>query len=307
MQAGKIVIAIIAPGGYAPDDQAVNQAIRSLQEQGYTILNYFDSLTKFQRFGGTDAARAAQIKAAASNPEVDIVLALRGGYGMSRLLPMLDYPHLAASGKLFVGHSDFTAFHLALLARTGTVSFSGPMICDDFTREPPSQFTHQHFWQCLTAASCSITGQAEPAGSNPVLDLSGTLWGGNLTMLTHLVGSAYLPQIEKGILFVEDVNEHPYRVERMLLQLLHAGILDSQQAILLGDFSSYRLSPYDNGYDFEAMLEYARSQIRIPILTGLPFGHCRDKATLAVGCTARLTSDGHDFQLAMSGYPTLPI
>ena len=124
-------------------------------------------------------------------------------------------------------------------------------------------------------------------------------------MLTHLAGTPYLPQIDGGILFVEDINEHPYRVERMLLQLLHAGVLARQKAILLGDFSSYRLSDYDNGYDFSAMLAYLKAQLTVPILTGLPFGHLRDKVTLAVGCDAELESDAHAFQLHMTAYPSL--
>jgi muramoyltetrapeptide carboxypeptidase len=142
------------------------------------------------------------------------------------------------------------------------------------------------------------------AEGNPAIDVSGVLWGGNLTMLTHLVGTSYLPRIEGGILFIEDVNEHPYRIERMLLQLFYAGMLN-QKAIVLGDFSSYRLSEYDNGYDFDAMLDYLRARLGVPVLHGLPFGHTRDKATLAVGCQARLQSDGKVASLIMSGYPAL--
>ena len=123
-------------------------------------------------------------------------------------------------------------------------------------------------------------------------------------MLSHLVGTSWMPRIEGGILFIEDVNEHPYRVERMLLQLWHAGLL-RQKAILFGDFSSYRLSEYDNGYDFAAMLEYLRGQLGVPLLTGLPFGHMRDKVTLAVGSQAHLQSDGTVCSLAMRAYPSL--
>jgi muramoyltetrapeptide carboxypeptidase len=107
--------------------------------------------------------------------------------------------------------------------------------------------------------------------------------------------------VDGGILFVEDVNEHPYRVERMLLQLLHAGILHRQQALLLGDFSAYRLSEYDNGYDFASMLDYLRATLPVPVLTGLPFGHIRDKVTLPVGGQASLVSGGEGFSLAMHG------
>ncbi|KIF82557.1 muramoyltetrapeptide carboxypeptidase [Noviherbaspirillum autotrophicum] len=294
-------VAIVAPGGYAPDEAALGRAIERLQAQGCLVHNYYDPQQKHERFGATDEGRLRQIHAAAVDPEVQIVLALRGGYGMSRILPALDFRMLAASGKLFVGHSDFTALQMGLLAQQGAISFAGPMVCDDFTREEASVYTLQQFWQCVSQPSYEIGFHAD---DNPPLDVSGILWGGNLTMLTHLVGTPYMPRIEGGILFVEDVNEHPYRVERMLQQLLHAGLL-GQKALVLGDFSNYRLSTYDNGYDFGAMLAYLRAQLPMPVLTGLPFGHIRDKATLVVGSQARLQSDGRNAILSMSGYPAL--
>ncbi|HEY8101269.1 MAG TPA: muramoyltetrapeptide carboxypeptidase [Burkholderiaceae bacterium] len=295
-------VAIVAPGGYAPDEIGLARGIALLEKQGCMVRNYYDPATKYQRFGGTDEARVAQLHDAADDPNVQVILALRGGYGMSRILPMLDLNKLANSGKLFVGHSDFTALQMALLAKTNTASFAGPMLCDDFTRADVSDFTMEHFWRCLTSASHTISAKAE---GNPAIKVSGKLWGGNLAMLTHLTGTPYLPQIDGGILFVEDINEHPYRVERMLLQLLHAGILGKQKAIVLGDFSNYRLTDYDNGYDFVAMLAYLRAQLPMPVITGLPFGHIQDKVTLAVGCHATLSTDAHHMQLVMNSYPHL--
>ena len=296
-----VTVAIVAPSGYAPKDRDVECAIARLEEWGCRVRNFYDAAGRHQRFSGTDAARAAQLHAAAADPEVQVVLALRGGYGMSRLLPQLDLDVLAASGKLFVGHSDFTVLQMALLARAGAASFAGPMVCIDFSREEPSEFTLRHFRKCLTSPTHCV--QFETQG-NPAIDVSGTLWGGNLTMLTHLIGTPYLPQVDGGILFVEDVNEHPYRIERMLLQMFHAGLLN-QKAIVLGDFSSYSLTEYDNGYDFDAMLDYLRQTLGVPVLIGLPFGHTRDKVTLAVGAQARLCSDGATCTLEMSGYPNL--
>lgn len=294
-------IAIVAPGGYAPDPSALERAIARLQALGCKVKNYSDPNLRHQRFGATDAARAAQVHDAMDDPEVRMVIALRGGYGMSRLLDRLDFARIAASGKLIVGHSDITALQLPLL-KAGGLSFAGPMICDDFTREEQSAFTMAQFWECVTSRAHTIAARAI---GNPALDVAGTLWGGNLTMLVHLAGTPYFPQVDDGILFVEDINEHPYRVERMLLQLLHAGVLSRQRALVLGDFSGYRLSDYDNGYDVEAMLDFLRERLGIPVLTGLPFGHVRDKATLAVGAQARLVSDADGFTLTMSGYPTV--
>lgn len=296
-------IAIVAPGGYAPDDAGVVRAVSRVEQAGCRVFNYYDPAEKHERFAAADERRIAHLHDAARNPDVDIVLALRGGYGMSRILPDIDLGLLAESGKRFVGHSDFTALQMALLAMHGTVTFAGPMICDDFAREDVSEFTQQHFWQCLRNPSHAIDFHAD---DNPAIDVSGTLWGGNLAMLVHMLGSPWFPHIENGILFVEDINEHPYRVERMMLQLLHAGAL-KQKAIVFGDFSGYRLSDYDNGYDFDAMLGWMRRRVGAPILRGLPFGHTRDKVTLAVGCQARLQSEQGKTRLAMSGYPSLSV
>jgi muramoyltetrapeptide carboxypeptidase len=296
-----VTVAIVAPSGYAPDQSAVERATARLEAYGCRVRNFYDGEAKFQRFGGKDSARVAQLHAAAADPDVQLVLALRGGYGMSRLLPDIDFSLLASSGKLFAGHSDFTALQMGLLARTGAASFASPMICSDFSCEEPSDFTLQDFWQCVTAKTHTVRFNS---CDSPAIDVSGTLWGGNLTMLTHLIGTPWMPRINDGVLFIEDVNEHPYRIERMLLQLFHAGLL-RQKAIVFGDFSSYRLSDYDNGYDFPAMLDYLRGRLGVPVLTGLPFGHMRDKVTLVVGSEGRLQSDGNACLLTMNGYPVL--
>lgn len=303
-------VALIAPSGAALAPEAVARGIALLEAQGCHVHNYYDHQRRHQRFGGEDNQRLDDLHAAARNPDVQIVMAVRGSYGLSRLLDRIDYDLLAASGKLFVGYSDFTALQLALLSRTGAASFAGPMLCGDFGAETPSAFTIDDFWRCVTHASHAVAspdaapdGKADAAAAD--LLLQGPLWGGNLAMVGHLAGTPYLPEADGGILFLEDIGEHPYRVERLLLQLHHAGILRRQQAILLGDFSGYRLAPHDNGYDFDAMLAYVRAHLGLPILTGLPFGHITNRATLAVGANATLASHGRQWSLSFNGYPFL--
>lgn len=295
------VVAIVAPSGYAVDPLDHGRADARLQAQGCEVRHYDDPSARHQRFAGSDAVRLAGLHAAADDPEVDVIIALRGGYGVSRLLPDIDFKKLASSKKLIVGHSDFTALQMGLLCHGGA-SFAGPMICADFAREAVSAFTMRDFWRCLRGPTHSII----LAGTDhPEVDVEGTLWGGNLAMLAHLVGSPWLPVIEGGVLFIEDVNEHPFRVERMLLQLLHAGVLEKQAAIVLGDFSGGRTAEYDRDYDFNAMLAFIGSRLNVPILAGLPFGHIPDKVTLAVGSRATLRNDGGAVTLAMGGYPLL--
>ena len=295
------MVAIVAPGGYAPDPMGVARADALLLAQGCEVRHFDAPNGRYLRFADTDAARLAGLHAAARDPDVDVVLALRGGYGTSRLLQSIDYDLLAHSGKLFVGHSDVTALQLALLAHGGA-SFAGPMFCADFGRVDISDFTMTQFWQCLRGPVHTVSAATDAAAS---IDARGTLWGGNLAMLAHLVGTPWMPAIDGGILFLEDINEHPFRIERMLLQLLHAGILEQQRAIVLGDFSGGRLAEHDNGYDFAAMLAFMRTRTTTPIVTGLPFGHVRDKTTLAVGSQATLQVEAGRMLLSMQNYPVL--
>ena len=206
--------------------------------------------------------------------------------------------------KIFVGHSDFTALLLALYAQRDVITFAGPNAAYDFGGDAVSDFTINHFFRILQSSETNIAVSAV----NPYsLATEGVLWGGNLAVVAALVGTPYLPAMDQGILFLEDINEHPYRVERMLYQLFHAGILQRQRAVLLGDFSGYQLYPNDAGYDLASVIAHFRERLNVPFLTGLPFGHVRDKLTLPVGGKCKLAVSAQTFSLTLSGYPTLPI
>lgn len=298
----QIGIAIVAPGGYTSDPRTVERAIARLEAQACLVHNYYDQNAIHQRFGGTDEGRLAQLAAAVRDPDVQLIIALRGAYGTSRILPQVDFEAIAASGKIVVGFSDITALHMGLMARTGALSYAGPMIAGDFGAAEPESFTLDDFWHCLAGPNHTIR---EQAAGNPQVDTSGTVWGGNLAMLVSLLGTPFFPRIEGGILYVEDINEHPYRVERMLLQLLQAGVLGRQRALVLGDISGYRLGAADNGYDFDAMLAYLRATLPLPVLTGLSFGHIQRRVTIPFGAQGRLVSGAEGFTLSLSDYPTL--
>ena len=289
-------IAIIGISGSVLDNVAVERGLQVLRDLGFTVHNYYQYDQLFQRFGATDVERLNQLHRAIDNPDVQIVMALRGSYGLSRLLSTIDYQRIANSKKYLVGYSDFNALQMAMLAKTNTRSFCGPILCDDFSRAELSDFTLEHFINCIGSNSYTIEFEAE---NNPEIDVSGVLWGGNLAMLTHLVGTEYFPDITDGILFVEDIAEHPYRVERMMLQLHFAGVLNKQKAIVFGDFSDYKLGANDNGYNFEEMIKFLRNTLDTPVLTGLPFGHIKDKVTLVLGSEAKLVAEGNKVSISM--------
>ena len=287
------VVAVFAPGGYDPDPARLVQALRHLSVPGRPAVAALTVDGRHDRFSATDAERLRWLRAVTDDPAVGIAMALRGGYGATRLLPDIDFDAMANAvrrdGKRFVGHSDFTAITLALLARTGAISFAGPMASYDFGGPAVESFTQFHFWQAMRNARLDI---AFATPDHDGLEVEGVLWGGNLAMLCSLVGTPWMPAIDGGILFIEDINEPPYRIERMMLHLKQAGILDCQKLVLCGDFSGYRVADYDNGYDVATALRYVRGTTSVPIVSGLPFGHCPQKLTLAVGAMARVAMAG---------------
>ncbi len=275
-------IAAFAPAGYEADPARQQRAAAYFAARGD---RYVPSLGKVDgRFAASDAERLAELKRVVANPGVDLAVALRGGYGATRLLPAIDFAALAAdlrrTGCRLVGHSDFTVLQMGLL-KAGAVTFAGPMVGPDFGSPEIDAFMEAHFWRAMVECRVDATFDTDHAA----LSACGVLWGGNLSMLASLVGTPWMPDVEGGVLFVEDVAERPYRVERMLLQLHQAGLLDRQRLVLCGAFSGYGSLDYDNGYDLDAALAYVRGVTRTPIVAGLPFGHVPRKLTLAVGAT----------------------
>jgi muramoyltetrapeptide carboxypeptidase len=177
------------------------------------------------------------------------------------------------------------------------------MAAYDFGALEPSSFTTDHCWALLAGASHEIELPLEGPAE---FSASGTLWGGNLAMVAHLVGTPHFPTIAGGILVLEDVGEQPYRLERMLYQLHFAGVLARQRALLLGSFTGFDAAPNDNGYDLSATIAHARARFGVPIYTGLPFGHCRDKLTLPFGGHGELEVAGGVARLRLSDYAGAP-
>ena len=291
-------ITIGAPAGFAAAAAAVDRAEARLARLGHRVQSDATARGRWQRFSAPDDERLAALERVAADPQTDVAVMLRGGYGVSRLLDRIDFAALARAGKRWMGHSDFTAFQLAALARSGIVTYAGPMAACDFGAVTPSPFTLRNCFGVLEndewSIDCTLDG--------PSHSCAGTLWGGNLAMVAHLVGTPYFPRIDGGILFLEDVGEHPYRIERMFHQLLHAGVLARQRAVVLGAFTEYQLHANDAGYDLDAAIGQLRSRLSVPVHAGLPFGHVPDKLTLPVGGHCALDVDAGSARLVLSRY-----
>jgi len=278
-------IYIYSPAGAVRDKVAFKRALKRLKAQGHELEVDEAALASYQRFAGDDDTRLAAIGRAAASG-ADLAMITRGGYGLTRLLPRLPYKALAKAverGTQFVGLSDFTALQCAMLAKTQTPSWAGPGLLEDFGREDEPDEIMQACFDDLVSGRGEGTGWRLPKAEAGEFLIRGSLWGSNLSVLSALVGTPYLPTITGGILFIEDVNEHPYRVERMLTQLLHAGVLARQKAIVFGQFSNYRLVPHDKGFKLASVVSWLRSQVKASVLTGLPFGHVPTKVLLPFG------------------------
>jgi len=294
-------IYIFSPSSAVRDKAAFRRGVKRLRALGHEVELDEAALASHQRFAGDDETRLAAISRAAASG-ADVALISRGGYGLTRILDAIPYRQLAKAidkGTEFVGLSDFTALQSALLVKTGAVSWSGPALGEDFGAEAGADDIMEACFDDLLSGQGEGTGWRMPARDGADLPAmrsihGATLWGGNLCVLASLLGTPYFPAIDKGVLFLEDVNEHPYRIERMLDQLRLAGVLGRQKAILLGHFTGVRKVPHDRGFGMQAVVERLRGLLKIPVIAGLPFGHVPTKVLLPVGAKVDLARDGRD-------------
>ncbi|MCA0176775.1 MAG: LD-carboxypeptidase [Proteobacteria bacterium] len=299
-----LALTLFSPSGVLADAARLRRARKRLQGWGFAVQVDEAASRKAQRFAGNDEERLAALHRIA-DAAPDVALATRGGYGLTRLLPAIDWARIRASierGTRWVGYSDLTALQMGLLAHGGGDTWCGPLACDDFCHADRLD---------ETTAGCfveAMTGLLEGVGFRTEAGLSGasargTLWGGNLSVLCSLLGTPHLPRIKGGVLLLEDVAEHPYRVERMLLQLAQAGILGAQKAVLLGAFSDWKPSPLDKGYTLKTALAQVRAACPgVPFITGLPFGHVPTKICLPFGRRVQVEVDGRNAWVAW-GHP----
>lgn len=292
---------IVAPSGNVLDCEQIHRAAAGMVGRGWEVEIAQSVYSSHMRFAGSsDVARLRDFNPATALGENDLVLAARGGYGLNRILPYIDYEGIAKSGTWVAGFSDITLFNLAYLAKCGGRSLQAPTasVLGNTKTDP---WTVSEFYRALESEVYDVTFETDAADGN----YSGVLWGGNLTVLVSLIGTEYFPKIEGGILFLEDVGEAAYKIERDLMHLKAAGVLDKQSCVVLGAFSHIRHSAHDFGYDIEAALNYFTEEVKVPVVRGLPFGHIDRMCTLTVGSRARLTVANSSAVLTMYEGPNL--
>jgi muramoyltetrapeptide carboxypeptidase len=298
-------IGLFAPSGLINIERH-EKSVARLEELGFRITVAEEAHEQWRYFAGTDEDRVASFHRLLSDPTVDALMMIRGGYGWSRLLHRVNWRLVQEVNKPLIGFSDFTALSLGALSQSGLITYAGPGASvdfggcddDDAIREGHA-YMEENCWPVLR-------GETWRAGPFPCENdyrprtLEGVLWGSNLSLLAHLTGTKYMPAIDNGILFIEEIGEKPYAVERMFLQLYHAGILQRQQALILGDFTDCDPEPGRFAYAMDHVIDTLRTMLDIPVFTGLPFGHVARKLTLPYGAAARLDIQPEGYALTLN-------
>lgn len=296
-------IGIVAPASAPPDPASIDRAVSVLERLGFRARLAPRVRQRRGFLAGTDRERAGDLMRMFTDRKVQAILCVRGGYGSARLLPLLDYRLIREHAKILVGYSDITALHCALLTQAQLVSFHGPMLNSDFIQPTMPRFTLQSFLRTLTQATAP-GGISQGYRRNTVKVLRrgvahGPLIGGNLSLLCTAIGTPWQPPFRGHILFLEDVGEAPYRFDRMFTQLLNCGLLQQVAGVAIGrnadceDPQAGRAKEYRQS--LEDVLQERLRGLKVPVITGLPFGHLPHNATLPVGISATL--DGYRGEL----------
>ncbi|MCE2989000.1 MAG: LD-carboxypeptidase [Burkholderiales bacterium] len=288
-------IGVFSPAG-APKPERVARGVEQLHARGYRCIIAPHAIGEHEYFSAPDDVRLADFNALLADPSIDMMMMSRGGYGLSRIVHRIDWRAVAASRKILCGFSDFTAVNLAALAQGGYVTIAGPGVATDFADYDANvaedhAFMEAHFWPAVLGGDVSV----EVIDPHPYAAqvIQGPIWGSNLSLLCDLGGSPFIPDVAGGILFIEEIGERPYTIERMFYQLYHSGILARQAAIVLGDFTDCEPAPDRYPYSLEHVVNTLRQLLPIPVLTHLPFGHVPKKICVPYGADATLAiADG---------------
>ena len=304
-------VGLVAPSSAPNEPEDIRFAIETLESLGFRVRPGTHVFERHGYLAGADAARAADLNAMFADDGIDAVWCVRGGYGASRILPLLDYAQMRRMPKALVGYSDITALHMALHTQAGLVSFHGPVAWRAFT-----PYTLSEWKRVMCEPSVPICVGAPPPferregqidRKNRVTTLvpgraQGRLVGGNLCLMAHLTGTPYAPDLRGMILFLEDIDEPYYRIDRFLTQLWLSGRLEGVVGMAFGKFTRCEPSAsFVQNRLLEDILTERCQALGVPAVSGLMIGHVDDQTTLPIGCLAELNADAGTLTLLEAG------
>lgn len=284
-------IGLIAPGSYISERQ-LNNSVENLNKLGYKVKYNPEIMAKHGYLAGEDSVRVKQIHSMFLDDEVKAIMAVRGGYGCSRLLPYLDYEMIKNHPKILVGYSDITSLLYGIYKKTKLVCFHGPVATSTF-----NEYSLKNFENILTINQNNYVMQnlAEDKDTLNVINpgvAKGELVGGNLSIVVSLIGTEYDIDTKNKIIFLEDIGEEPYRIDRMLTQMKLSGKFENCAGIALGIFRRCEIDPndpeFENSLTLYQVFKDRLGDLGIPVISGLSFGHITNKFTLPFGISAQL-------------------
>jgi muramoyltetrapeptide carboxypeptidase len=284
-------IGIISPASPVADASRIERGVRYLEGLGYrTKLG--DAVYRRKGYlAGTDDERAGDIHAMFRDKNVRAIFCARGGYGSPRLLSKIDYRIVGRNPKIFLGYSDVTALSLAFWKKCRLVTYHGPMLAVDLQGDV-NAFAEESLWRTLASPGRNAVlaaSEAPPAAAHASGTATGRLLGGNLSLVVSLLGTPYMPDLRGALLFLEEIGEDPYRVDRMLTQIRNAGVFTRASGLALGHFTDcVPRDPAAPTIPLQSILAETAAAAGTPVLGGFPFGHEKPMATLPVGLRARL-------------------
>lgn len=282
------VIGICAPASPPASEGDLERGIRYIEKSGFRVEPGKNIHRRHGYLAGTDAQRRRDLESLFADRHVRAIFSARGGYGSQRLLPILDFSLIRRNPKIVVGYSDITALHLAFLARSGLISFTGPMVSVEMSRGLSGN-AEERFWQALMS-----TDAPEPLAGNPRDSVarrgsaSGRLIAGNLSLISALLGTSYFPNVDHPILLLEEIGERPYRLDRMMRQVMQSKALAELGGIGVGRFIDCQPEKGKPSLTLQSVLEEASAGVNGPAVAGLPFGHYRESAAFPIGVRVRL-------------------
>ena len=296
-------IGLVSPSSATDDSFNLQLAREAMEAFGFKVTAGPHLGSRYGHLAGTDAERAGDLNAMFADPEVRAIVCVRGGSGAARLLPLLDYDAIRRNPKVLLGYSDITALHCALQAKTGLVTFHGQIGSGSWNAFNADQFRRVFFERELMDYRNKVEAGDElvPRRNRTITirggKVSGELVGGNLTVLAALAGSPYLPDFRGKILFLEDVSEAPYRIDRMLSTLKLMGALDKISGFIFGECTDCKPGDGYGSLTLEQIFDDYIRPLKIPAYRGAMIGHIREQFIIPVGGKVELDADAGTFRL----------
>jgi muramoyltetrapeptide carboxypeptidase len=287
------LVGIISPASPVEDHSKIEEGVRYFEKNGYRVEVGKNVNQQHGYLAGEDKLRLDDLHYMFKKKEVKAIICARGGYGSPRLLDKIDYKIIRNNPKIFIGYSDITALNMAFFSKAGLITFCGPMVAGDFGGEV-SSYTEENFWRILT--SNKKVGRITLPNDDKLFSLgkgstSGRIIGGNLALVAALHGTEYLPIMKEKILFLEDIGELPYRVDRMLNQLKLGNIFKQLKGIILGAFiDCHETDPEKKTLSLGEVVDDYLSSLKIPVIYNFPNGHIKHTLTFPNGIKIKLNA-----------------